>query len=518
MDWPTVSVIVLNYNGRQHLEDCFSSLSVMDYPAGQCELVLMDNASSDGSVEFVCQRFPVVRVIRSETNLGFAGGNNYAVERVQSEYVIFLNNDMRVAPNWLRELVEPCLSQQADGVASKILNWEGNRIDFVDAALNFMGWGNQPGYDSAKLDGWPGKELLFACGGAMLVNRRAFLEVGGFDPDYFAYFEDTDLGWRLSLAGHKIMFAPHAVVYHRHHGYWGNVCNARRLVLYERNALYGLIKNYADLTLTYTLPAALLLVLRRAYLDVQPDPSVFGYVPPALPPGPTFGPRYYLDQLWQLARRGALRELAQRTLAEAGRRLRPVRSPAPHSARHGARPVDGYFTVPTLALARLIAGQDVLRAFPELMNKRRKIQSTRRRTDRELFTLFQWSLISNFGDELFIHAMQQAIARFRLLDVFDTHQELPQLEPQLIEQSREASLALLQVMERAVALSGADEAAFRLNGPSLEETSRVLVACVGILAQADRLLWSLPDAPLGDVLGWLIEGCRQILKVTPIYE
>jgi GT2 family glycosyltransferase len=124
------------------------------------------------------------------------------------------------------------------------------------------------------------RPFLFACGGAMLIRRDLFLEVGGFDPDYFAYFEDVDLGWRLWLLGHRVVYAPRAVVYHRHHGSWQTVNDAKKWLLAERNTLYTIVKNYEDDHLARILPAALLLILQRAFLDIRPDPAYFG-LPPA---------------------------------------------------------------------------------------------------------------------------------------------------------------------------------------------------------------------------------------------
>src|SRR5439155_7651017 len=98
--------------------------------------------------------------------------------------------------------------------------------------------------------------LLFACGGSMLVQRDVFLAVGGFDPDYFAFFEDVDLGWRLWLLGYRVTLTPSAITYHRHHGTTNVIPNHRVHVLYERNALYTIYKNYDEEHLDRILPAS----------------------------------------------------------------------------------------------------------------------------------------------------------------------------------------------------------------------------------------------------------------------
>src|SRR5690349_20246239 len=102
---PSVSVVVLNFNGLKHLETCFTSLQALDYPGDKLELILTDNGSSDGSLAFMRDRFPHVRLIETGGNIGFAAGNNYGAERANGQYVAFLNNDTRVEPDWLIEMV-----------------------------------------------------------------------------------------------------------------------------------------------------------------------------------------------------------------------------------------------------------------------------------------------------------------------------------------------------------------------------------------------------------------------------
>ena len=102
---PSVSVIVLNYNGRQHLDDCFTSLLALDYPKDKLELMLVDNGSSDDSVEFTEKHFPSVRIVQSEENVGFASGNNLGAREASGEYIVFLNNDMRVDAQFVSQLI-----------------------------------------------------------------------------------------------------------------------------------------------------------------------------------------------------------------------------------------------------------------------------------------------------------------------------------------------------------------------------------------------------------------------------
>ncbi len=260
--WPTVTLIVLNYNGMEHLPACFNSLRKLDYPSDRLELMMVDNASRDGSVDYVRSHHPGVRVVQSDENLGFAGGNNLGAREATGEHVIFLNNDMAVDSAFVTALVEALQGDsEAVSAGAKILNWDGTRFDFAGSICNLAGWGAQVGfhetYDPERYT--EPTPILFACGGAMIIDRHVFLDLGGFDEDYFIYFEDIDLGWRLWLLGHKVVFAPDAVTYHRHHGTMERFPSYRKAVLYNRNALASVFKNYSDENLARVLPTALFL-------------------------------------------------------------------------------------------------------------------------------------------------------------------------------------------------------------------------------------------------------------------
>lgn len=258
--WPTVTLIVLNYNGMEHLPACFESLRHLDYPEDRLELMMVDNASTDGSVPYVESEHPNVRVVRSSENLGFAGGNNLGAREAAGEHVVFLNNDMSVHSGLVRGLVET-LDSDAEAVSAgaKILSWDGSFFDFAGSICNFTGHAAQVGFEEPYHPDRYNEVVpqLFACGGAMIIDRQVFLDVGGFDDDYFIYFEDVDLGWRLWVQGHKVLFAPTAVTNHRHHGTMEKFPSYRKSLLYERNALYTVLKNYGDDNLGAALPATL---------------------------------------------------------------------------------------------------------------------------------------------------------------------------------------------------------------------------------------------------------------------
>ena len=171
---------------------------------------------------------------------------------------------------------------QATCAGSRILDWSGERIDFAGGIVSFIGhsWQRDEGLPSSIVHSE--EPMLFACGGSMIVDRAAFLDAGGFDEAFFAYFEDVDLGWRLNLLGHKVVFAPRAVTWHKGRGTAGRWALAPRLRLYERNALAMIYKNYSDETLARVAPVAITLALARALdgLDIDPALYVLGRRPP----------------------------------------------------------------------------------------------------------------------------------------------------------------------------------------------------------------------------------------------
>ena len=341
----TVSVVVVNLNGCHHLAPCFQSLIDQDYPADLLELILVDNASDDGSLELMHERFPSVQVIRNATNVGFAPAVNQGAAAASGRYLALLNNDTHAAPDWITAMVKPLEAGREQGVAcvgSQILDWEGKRIDFISSGASFNGFGYQF-YHGLPTGAVPmgDHEALFACGGAMLVDRQIFLEVGGFDEDYFAYYEDVDFGWRLWVLGYRVLITPAAIIYHRHHGTSSRLQPYQLNKLFERNALMTVIKNYDEDNLNRVLSSSLLLMFQRmlghAADEVAWDEFDF--------------------------------------------------------ARGGAQPPDVQAQqVPKLALSPIAAMKDILDDFPHLWQKRQRIQSRRVRPDAAIFTLFQYPL------------------------------------------------------------------------------------------------------------------------------
>ncbi|MGH3900275.1 MAG: glycosyltransferase [Pseudonocardiaceae bacterium] len=275
---PKVSVIVVNYRGAEDSMTCLRALrDELDWPAEALELICVDNASGDGSAKRISAAVPQARLVHCATNIGFAGGCNLGVGAATGSIVAFLNSDARPHRDWVRAAVE-ALSEGPDvaAVASKVLDWDGTRIDYVDGGLTWYGMGYKPHVGKSD-DGAHdvAHDVLFGTGAALLVRRDVFEQLGGFDERFFMFCEDVDLGWRLNLRGYRVRYEPRSVAYHRHHASLRGADPARETYLLERNALAALYKNVSDETLATVLPAALALVVRRATARGECDPAEF---------------------------------------------------------------------------------------------------------------------------------------------------------------------------------------------------------------------------------------------------
>ena len=254
-----VSVVTVNWNGKSHLSTLLPPLLALE-PG---EVIVVDNGSSDGSQEFLKTRYPEVRLLENRVNRGFAQPCNLGANVARGPCLAFINNDMRPEPAWLTAALEK-LDRRTPCVASRILDWEGRHIDYNGSSLHYLGYGLQEDLGLPVEEAPRRDRVLFPCGGAMLVDRKVFLELGGFDPDFFALFEDVDLGWRLWLAGHRVVLAPGSVVRHRGHATLETQAPEKTRYLIHRNALLTIFKNYEEENFRKIVPLAFLLSVKRA--------------------------------------------------------------------------------------------------------------------------------------------------------------------------------------------------------------------------------------------------------------
>ena len=245
-------------------------------------MIVVDNASTDGSVDFIKKEFPDVKIVANDKNMGFAPAINIGAAASRGECLVVLNNDLRVRDDWLIELVAAISSGSEVGCAgSLVLNWDGDKIDFAGGIVNFEGKGFQIGYGEKvdnylkKLSSSPYPQYLFVNGSSFIVRKSFFDEIGGMDEDFFAYYDDIDFGWRIWLAGYSVVLAPKSVVYHRHHGTSDRFAHPKIRYLMEKNSLSTIYKNYSDENLGRVMFAALLNIVNRIVNDRRSEVKDF---------------------------------------------------------------------------------------------------------------------------------------------------------------------------------------------------------------------------------------------------
>jgi GT2 family glycosyltransferase len=242
---PSISIIIVNFNGKELLKRCLTSLLTTNYP--DFEIIIVDNASTDGSVESIKKLFsscPRIKIVENRENSGHAKGCNIGARGAKGRYLVFLDNDTELnAENWLWELVKVMESDESIGLAQAkvVLAEDKRRLDYVCIAIDALGtWAATYGSKEDKLK--ENFEILAASSGCCIIRREVFNEAGGFDSDYFIYDDDTDLSLRARLLGYKILLVPSAVVVHR-----GSVLrgiNQRTVYHSAKNRMYTMLKNY----------------------------------------------------------------------------------------------------------------------------------------------------------------------------------------------------------------------------------------------------------------------------------
>lgn len=253
MTRPTVTVIILNHNGMRYLNKCLES--IRKGTGQECEVIFVDNASTDGSVDYIRGAFPWVRLVVNKANLGYAKANNEAAMIAQGEYIFFLNIDAWVEPNTVQELLKAAeMHGEVTAFAPAIMDYEGKTKLSLGMGCDIFGY---------SYPIFAGK-TFYVDGAALFIRRRIFQEVGAFDQRYFIFNEDVDLGWRLRLYGHRIATVAGARVYHKSGGVvtggvlqqtkTGYTTSLWRRYLGERNEICTLLKNYGLITLFFIVP------------------------------------------------------------------------------------------------------------------------------------------------------------------------------------------------------------------------------------------------------------------------
>ncbi|NTW38264.1 MAG: glycosyltransferase [Cellulomonadaceae bacterium] len=361
-----VSVILVNYRGAEDTITCLRAFDDIEWPRERLELIVVENASGDDSAERIREAVSHALVVESPTNSGFAGGCNLGVEHATGEYVAFINNDARPAPGWVSGAVEVLEGDRSIGaVASKVLDWDGGLIDYVDGSLTWFGMGYKREVEKPDAGAWDtAKDVLFGTGAAMFVRAELYREVGGFDERFFMFYEDVDLGWRLNLLGHRVRYVPGSVAYHRHHVTMKKFGNFRESYLLERNALLSMFKNYDDESLARALPAAMALAVRRSVARSGVDATS----------------------------------------------LDLQRSPGGDDV--------GTMEMPKMALTGPYAIDYFVEQLPTMLETRRDLQARRRRSDRALLPLFREALEPAYGMPSYLAAHDVLVEAFGIAEHF----------------------------------------------------------------------------------------------------
>ncbi|HBI50454.1 MAG TPA: hypothetical protein DDY21_01220 [Candidatus Moranbacteria bacterium] len=247
-DHNVVDVITLNYNGKKYLDPLFDSLKKQTYE--KIRVTMVDNGSKDGSADYVAEKFPWVNLIKSKTNLFFSRGNNLAVTKTKGEYILFVNNDIVLDSDTVRNMVNTMIEKGKYNVASiaaKMLFYKNNKV--IDSAGVIMTSNGAPfnrGIGQIDIGQYDKVEEIFgACFGAVLIRRNVYENiVGPLDNSYFGYFEDVDWSYRARIFGYKSFFCPNAVVFHDHSGTSKKLGYEWKYYLIHRNFLKTIIKNF----------------------------------------------------------------------------------------------------------------------------------------------------------------------------------------------------------------------------------------------------------------------------------
>lgn len=244
------AVVILNYNGEHHLKSFLPS--VVSHCPEDAEIIVADNASTDGSLDFLREAYPQVRRIEMKENTGFAGGYNAALEEVDAQYFALVNSDLEVTEGWLKPLTD-YLDNNPDtaAVQPKIKSFSlRDHFEYAGASGGFidsLGFPFCRGriFDRCERDigqhDEP-REVFWTTGACMVIRSESFRSAGGFDPDLFAHMEEIDLCWRLKNRGANLYCIPQSVVYHLGGGTLGSQ-NPRKTYLNFRNNLIVIIKN-----------------------------------------------------------------------------------------------------------------------------------------------------------------------------------------------------------------------------------------------------------------------------------
>ena len=248
-----VTIIIPNYNGKHFMEPCLKSLA--EQTCKDFKILVVDNASTDGSVEYMKEEYPEIETLVLEKNYGFSKAVNVGIRHADTPYVLLLNNDTTVEPHFVREMIRAIeRSRYIFSVSSKMIQmYHPELIDSAGDLYTVIGWGICRGAGRSITNYTEDCEIFSACAGAAIYRRELFKKIGYFDENHFAYLEDIDVGYRAKIYGYKNVYCPSALVYHVGGGTSGSKYNAFKVKLSVRNNIYVNYKNMPVLQLLLNL-------------------------------------------------------------------------------------------------------------------------------------------------------------------------------------------------------------------------------------------------------------------------
>lgn len=245
---PMVSILIVNWNGKRWLNKCLTSLLEQTYK--NYEIIVIDNGSSDDSVCFMDEHYPMVKVVLSDKNLGFARGNNLGINNFAiGQFILLMNNDTWVEPTFVENLLEELNQRGLDVIGPREANYYSRekRAPYT-SKIDFLGHSVYRNKDSGKNDNF------YLTGVCLLFKKKLYLETGGLDSNFFMYCEEVDWFWRLNLLGKTFNYSKDTVIYHAGAGSTKKGVNYKIFLWRNQNTLQMLLKNYSWFNLLWVLP------------------------------------------------------------------------------------------------------------------------------------------------------------------------------------------------------------------------------------------------------------------------
>ena len=252
---PLVSIVVLNWNRKRFIDPFMKTIVGQTYPKDCLEVLFTDNASSDGSVDYIKDKYgdlPYLKVVQNDKNYGYSKGNNLGIHQVKGDYILVCNNDLKFEKNLIQELVALAENKKAGATVPKLVY--ANKTGYINnAGSRLEPRSDWPIYEDGKDEKDTGqydevREITAFCGACVLFSRDFLHNVGLFDNKFFMYFEDGDLSWRGQKAGYKFFYAPKAIVHHEHTGttkegspLFNHFVGRNRLLILTKNAAFGVL-------------------------------------------------------------------------------------------------------------------------------------------------------------------------------------------------------------------------------------------------------------------------------------